>query len=371
MDANISYVSHIELPLRQQVANLVLGIAIVIVNFLVMVAFAQDRDIRRIPANYFVLNLSITDFLTGLNCIVTFFWSVHGGVVPSFENTPCVIIGALHHGVALMSVLIVLQISHDRLKMVSNPFKHREKTVRHAILIALSGWLFVALYVLVIFITHWLIIHEPTRAICVVTNLPRAFVSVSLCIGFALPLFALISLNVLLIGRLRRATLEKFRKKRSETNRIIMNEKNAFTEVERSDQHNRNSTDGDEITSHVEATKICKYSTPKKAQDKYEGALSHADGAIERELHKVSKAARKLMIFVGVFCLNWLPFYVIILIDTIVPVPDWLVTGGSLNVSFNSFINPFLYALMNRRFRHRFLLMNMNFKRKFTKLWRI
>jgi hypothetical protein len=75
-----------------------------------------------------------------------------------------------------------------------------------------------------------------------------------------------------------------------------------------------------------------------------------------RSLQKELKAARQLGMLVGVFTVTWLPYFILFLVvawcqqcvsDTIYTASIWL-------AYFNSTVNPLIYPLCNKHFRHAF-----------------
>lgn len=77
----------------------------------------------------------------------------------------------------------------------------------------------------------------------------------------------------------------------------------------------------------------------------------------QMRLIKESKAAKTLAIVVGGFIVSWMPFFVIYVLEAILPTGyisktlfDWLTWLGY----FNSAINPIIYAFYSKQFRSAF-----------------
>lgn len=356
--ANDTLYVQFDVPVTLQVVQLILGLAIVIVNVFVMVAYGQDRDIRSVPANVFILHLSISDFLTGLVLIVRFAWIVQDPLVSIHMSTPCLVIGAAHLASLIMSVLFVILISWDRYLMVSNPFKYRQYTVSRAMRIAICSWSFVLLYILLIVFgfpgIHQLIFHAPLEStFCIETQIPREAVFLSLWLDFVVPFFLLLYFNGGVNYKLRKATLEKYKKQRLELDgvdnpSVSTRDQDSCTEVVEQTGYPENIRETQ--MSVIDKGKISNNSNQNPQEERIKQSA-------KRELRKVLRTAGILRTFIAVFCLNWLPFYIVLIVNISKPVPANLITVASLNVSLNSFVNPFLYAFMSRKIRRRLHLL--------------
>ncbi|KAJ8044150.1 5-hydroxytryptamine receptor 1A-alpha [Holothuria leucospilota] len=388
MHGNGTVREYIYIPVEVQVIYLVLGIAILVVNLIVMVAYTQDRDIRRVPANVYILNLSISDFITGVHLLIRFFWAVaSGAVVPVYESVPCLFLGVFHHASLVMSSLIVMEISFDRLKMVSNPFKYRQRTVRRAVIVSVCTWIapviYISLLVHVVPIVADLFRIEYKAAVCLETQLPRVFIVLSFWGDCVIPFIILLVLNGLVILRLRKATLERFQRQKSEYNFKSSRRNISASETSSHSNWNRDTiytlSDGKENAQQNNAISLNTYirddeerrhgngfssnqsateTRIKEATKKeFRPAGARINEATKREFKKIYRTAAILRVFVGVYFICWMPFYVTLAISKYHSIPEWVILLASVNVSLNSFINPFMYAYMSRKFRRRFLLM--------------
>ncbi|KAJ8043587.1 Muscarinic acetylcholine receptor M2 [Holothuria leucospilota] len=78
----------------------------------------------------------------------------------------------------------------------------------------------------------------------------------------------------------------------------------------------------------------------------------------KKEMLKLYKAVKALVIFTSIYISCWIPFYVISLLSLIKSdISDYILFLGTLILALNSTINPFLYAAMSMKFRRRFLLL--------------
>jgi len=72
---------------------------------------------------------------------------------------------------------------------------------------------------------------------------------------------------------------------------------------------------------------------------------------------KESKAAKKLAIVVGCFILSWLPFFIMYVLESILPVNYFhidVVNAITWLGYFNSAVNPIIYAFLSNPFRNAF-----------------
>ncbi|KAJ8044148.1 putative G-protein coupled receptor No18 [Holothuria leucospilota] len=360
---------HIYVPVAVKVIHLVLGIAILGVNLIVMVAYAQDRDIRLVPSNVYILNLSISDFITGVDLIARFVWLVTSDAVVQLNvNVPCLQLGALHYGSFLLSTLIVIEISWDRLMMVSNPFKYRQSTVRRVVIISACSWCVPVIYVfyltIVVPIVEDLFRTESKGSFCLETHLPRVFVILSFWGDFFIPFIILFIFNTLLILKLRKATIKRFQEQKSEYKET--DRETSASETHSNINHDTTYTVSDGKVDTLQNHTIGSITYPQADRKKLGGERfsleqtttdARIKEATKREFRKFYRTVFILRVFALVYFICWMPFYVILAINQSTPIAEWVIILASVNISFNSFINPFLYAYMSRKFRRRFLLM--------------
>jgi muscarinic acetylcholine receptor M3 len=124
-------------------------------NVLVMVSFFLDRQIR-IPTNYFILSLAVSDFLIGLFSMPLYTLYLMLGSWP-FGEIICNLWLSLDYTVCLTSIYTVLFITIDRFCSVKIPAKYRKWRSRNKIIImvALTWIIPISLFFTAIFIGNY------------------------------------------------------------------------------------------------------------------------------------------------------------------------------------------------------------------------
>ncbi|CAF0794821.1 unnamed protein product [Adineta ricciae] len=117
----------------------VTSVLTVLGNILVMLAFFLDRQIRQ-PTNYFILSLSVSDFLIGLLSMPLLTTYIYAHDWP-FNAIICDIWLSLDYTVCLTSIYTVLFITIDRFCSVKMPAKYRKwRTKRKINLMITVTW---------------------------------------------------------------------------------------------------------------------------------------------------------------------------------------------------------------------------------------
>jgi hypothetical protein len=109
----------------------VTSVLTVLGNILVMLAFFLDRQIRH-PTNYFILSLSVSDFLIGLLSMPLLTIYIYAKDWP-LNAIICDIWLSLDYTVCLTSIYTVLFITIDRFCSVKMPAKYRKWRTRRKI----------------------------------------------------------------------------------------------------------------------------------------------------------------------------------------------------------------------------------------------
>jgi muscarinic acetylcholine receptor len=108
-------------------------------NILVILSFLLDRQIRQ-PTNYFILSLSVSDFLIGLLSMPLLTIYIYAKEWP-LNGTICDIWLSLDYTVCLTSIYTVLFITIDRFCSVKMPAKYRKwRTIRKINMMIAISW---------------------------------------------------------------------------------------------------------------------------------------------------------------------------------------------------------------------------------------
>ena len=339
-DASYSGYEEEEKPMSWKiVVGLVLAIIILVTilgNILVMISFATDWRLRVNRGNWFILNLSVSDFLIGVAVLPTnSVWIVNEGW--PFGETFCKIWIVCDYTASYMSVLSMVMISLDRYWLLTKKLAYQDFLTKTKVRLMLgSAWIFcIFFYGMVTFLWRafsgeQVIDYSEECEMESVYNLP--FNITLIVIEFVLPLINLIWLSYVIYKNIKLRS-KQFVQTKSKSSKPVIIANNAVGPTP------------DTAPSSESSVKHSVRNEPSSPTRE------------KKEFKKHRRAAFTLGILIGAFIFCWLPYYITVILGTVCEecVPDsvWEFTNNLLWC--NSTLNPFLYALLHKRYRENFI----------------
>ncbi|GFO07694.1 alpha-1 adrenergic receptor [Plakobranchus ocellatus] len=365
---------------RPLLATILLAIALAIIviltitgNVLVIASVALNSHLRT-TTNYFIANLAIADLLLG-TVVLPFSATFEVLQYWVFGQIFCGIWAAIDVLCCTASILSLCVISIDRYIGVTRPLQHA-RIMRHAraVYVIIFVWL-LSVIISVAPLIGWKEEPHPDPRVCTVTTQP-GYVLFSTAGSFYIP--CLIILGVYF--RIYRETVKYTRCLKAGTKTARVDQENVVSlrihtgrNVNNGGSSNCQPPDSS-MCSANEAMENCAvydlqygvnggshgHSGPRKGRSCDSGkrvsrlALSNKVARFKRE----KKAAKTLGIVVGVFITCWLPFFIILPLDSLCPeasVPPLLFKFFFWLGYCNSTMNPIIYTCSSVEFRRAFV----------------
>ncbi|XP_071476081.1 muscarinic acetylcholine receptor M2-like [Diadema antillarum] len=320
---------------------------IIVANCLNLAAFCVNKKLRTYN-NYFIINLSILDLLSGFRLIISVIHT-HIGYYPLNQDL-CKIVTGISRSLLSASNFVVVIICADRHRATYDPINHfTSRSKRKALFLNSLAWL-VAFTFWMMFITAWEFIDNFDNGHhCL--NKYYAIPEVSLLgvvVTFYLPFFLISILYFRIFLKIRKTRGAKFVEKKFDVKKNLSKVVTDFPKDATTSSQN-NSTidmDVDSVGANQYGQDVARRSTKKAGTNVDKKPEGTRESAAE-----MRKATRTLLFIVLSFVVAWLPQSIIGLIYSINPVLivqglprpvmlffPWLASGNSL-------LNPISYAV--------------------------
>ncbi|XP_030854502.1 muscarinic acetylcholine receptor M1-like [Strongylocentrotus purpuratus] len=324
-------------------------VLIIVANFLSLVAFCIEKRLRTYN-NYFIINLTILDFMTGLFLILSVVHT-HIGYYP-FSQDICKVTSALRSVIVNASNLAVVLICADRHQATYDPINHFiSRSKRMAVIKNLIPWtVSLVFWFLYITVPEFIIDFDNGRH-CIRWYTVRTLPGIVPFITFFYLPFTIIAVLYFRIVAKIQATLGG----KNVEKRFVMKDANKgkiTAELPDDGMTSAVST----ATINVDLSSDNFDQGPKMKNDN--AANNGKKTTVKRETAtEMSKATRTLFVIVIAFVVSWLPQSIIMLIYSIEPV---LVVPGLPRPArlffgwmpyLNSLLNPISYAVSQPLFR--------------------
>ncbi|XP_786481.2 muscarinic acetylcholine receptor M3-like [Strongylocentrotus purpuratus] len=324
-------------------------VLIIIANFLSLVAFCIEKRLRTYN-NYFIINLTILDFITGLFLIPTVVHT-HIGYYP-FSLDICKVTSAIQLGILNASNLAVVVICADRHQATYDPINHFiSRSKRMAVIKNIIPWIVsVVFWFLYTTIPEFIIDFDNGRH-CAhwysLRTLPGIIPFIAL---FYLPFTIIAVLYFRIVAKIQ-ATLggknveKQFAMKDAKKGKITAELPHDEMTSAVSNATINVDLSSDNFDQRIMRKNVNAANSAKKTTMKHETTT------------EMRKATRTLLFIVIAFVLSWLPQSIIMLIYSIEPV---LVVPGLPRPArlffrwmtyLNSLLNPISYAVSQPLFR--------------------
>ena len=329
-------------------------------NLMVMVAFYRDRRINSKIANWYIVNMSVADFIVGFPTLVlSIIWTLDGYWL--FGEILCKIYLFVDYVTVTVPVCTIICISLDRYWLVTKKLNYSKyATKTKALIFIVSMWAFCIVYYGIVTyawipITGFeeLIDYSYNCELEATYNFP--FQLFMIAFFFALPLVIIATLNLIIY-------LNIYRRSRGfvQTKPVAAKSGKEVTLASASrEQSNTNETNlGSSYPDTEKGVSESSISVSVQMKDQEKSKAGKPTANKKRtELNRHRKAAITLAVLVGVFIVCWLPFYIASILSAFcgecVHHQVWSATNYLL--WGNSMINPVLYAAMNVHFRENFV----------------
>ncbi|KAJ8038974.1 Octopamine receptor [Holothuria leucospilota] len=372
--------------------TLAMGIITLCGNGFVLVAYFTSKKLsatRKTTQNVYILNLAIADFGVGL--VVMLPYSIH--MLICKRDLPFWVLLMWNTSAqALLYERLYLTVlcSYDRYLLVSDPVRYRcKETPKRAWIRCAVIW--VLNLVLALGTEVWFMFHIVDEGICADgTGNPwkhyhllglgiEWMIVIVFLMDFCIPFCLLILCNCLVFVKLRKQV-----KKKLHENQLNFSHNELSCDTEAASERNEEQCpavavisdgqlSGDEKTDEGHKTQKNKLWTSNESF----GRSFHREGTLielnkktsgdlrkfnelvmekraRREYGRVHKAALRLLLFVIVLAVCWLPPFIVGIISAFKEFPEELQSISRITTTIlwsNSAIDPFLYSAMNRHFQ--------------------
>ena len=362
-------------PLSRQITvGIMVGSMILVTavgNVMVMAAFYRDRRINRKIGNWYIVNLSVADFIVGcFSLTLTIIWELKGWWF--FGETVCKIYLFVDYVTVTVPVCTIICISLDRYWLLTKKLNYpKYATKTKAVVFIVSMWTFCVVYYGIVTyawipITGFdeIIDYSDNCELEGTYNFP--FQLFMIAFFFILPLIVIAALNLVVYLNIYQRSRGFVQSKpdascsRKEQASVLYSREQSTT----SEANLENANPG--FAKSVSESTI---SISVQIKDQKRAKADKLDGDKKRpEFNRHRKAAITLAVLVGVFIVCWLPFYIASIVGAFCVECISHQTWFAVNYLLwgNSMINPFLYAAMNVHFRENFVkFLGLNrFKKK-------
>ncbi|XP_059151398.1 alpha-1A adrenergic receptor-like [Physella acuta] len=366
LDQTLGNVSNITTSLEQRsclstiLLTMVLAVIVLLTisgNVLVIASVVLNANLRT-TTNYFIANLAIADLLLGTT-VLPFSATLEVLQYWVFGQIFCDVWAAIDVLCCTASILSLCVISIDRYIGVTRPLQHA-RIIRHtrAVYIIIFVWL-LSMAISVAPLIGWKEESNPDPRVCTVTTQP-GYVLFSVAGSFYIPCFIILGVYF----RIYRETVKYTKCLMSGAKLAKVDEENVVSL--RIHTGRLVSTSSQQDHCHVdvpeeEMSALGYGKLPRQLVDKDSGRKRNSRLTFSNKVAKFKrekKAAKTLGIVVGVFITCWLPFFVILPLDSLCPtcsVPPLLFKLFFWLGYCNSTMNPIIYTLSSNEFRRAFL----------------
>ncbi|XP_792861.1 muscarinic acetylcholine receptor M1-like [Strongylocentrotus purpuratus] len=318
-------------------------VLIIVANFLSLVAFCIEKRLRTYN-NYFIINLTILDLITGL-FLIPVVVHTHFGYYP-FSQDICKVNSAIRSGILNASNLAVVVICADRHRATYDPINHFiSRSKRMAVIKNLIPWTVSGVFWFLYSTVPEFIIDFDNSRHCIHWYALRPLPGIIPFITFFYLPFTIIAVLYFRIVAKIQATLGG----KNVENQFAMegaNKRKITAELPHDDMKSAVST----ATINVDLSSDNLDQGPKMKNDNAANNGEKTTVKLETSIER-SKATRTLLVIVIAFVVSWLPQSVIMLIYSIEPVlvvpglprPVLLFFGWMLFL--NSLLNPISYGI--------------------------
>ncbi|CAL1525840.1 unnamed protein product, partial [Lymnaea stagnalis] len=326
--------------------TVVLGIIVVLTitgNVLVIASVVLNANLRS-TTNYFIANLAIADLLLGTT-VLPFSATLEVLQYWVFGQFFCDVWAAIDVLCCTASILSLCVISIDRYIGVTRPLQHA-RIMRHtrAVYVIIFVWL-LSMAISVAPLIGWKEEADPDPRVCTVTTQP-GYVLFSVAGSFYIPCLIIL----VVYFRIYRETVKYTRCLMSGAKTAKVDEENVVSL--RIHTGRMAPADSRRSSCHLEGADDELSDSSRQRNSRL--TFSNKVAKFKRE----KKAAKTLGIVVGVFITCWLPFFVILPLDSLCPncsVPPLLFKLFFWLGYCNSTMNPIIYTCSSMEFRRAFL----------------
>uniref|UniRef100_A0A3B4AUG9 Muscarinic acetylcholine receptor n=1 Tax=Periophthalmus magnuspinnatus TaxID=409849 RepID=A0A3B4AUG9_9GOBI len=323
-----------------------LSLVTVVGNILVLVSFKINKALKTVN-NYYLLSLAFADLTIGtlsMNLYTTYIIMDQWALGPLV----CDVWLAIDYVASNASVMNLLVISFDRYFSVTRPLTYMAKrtTKRAMVMICLAWSVSLVLWAPAILFWQYIVGErtvQPTE--CYIQFLSEPIITFCTAIAaFYLP----VCIMSVLFWRIYQET-----EKRAKDVQSLKGSGSAPrpTHTERGDEHS--STDTVNRAAQTPSISIKEATVAKRLASKAKCEINKRKN--EKKANE-KKAARTLSAILLAFVTTWLPYNIMVLVNTFCQdcIPDSLWALGYWLCYVNSTINPMCYALCNKTFRDTF-----------------
>ena len=324
-------------------------------NLLTTIIFLRDKNINSKPANLFILNLAIADLKVGIVSLPWFnLWWHYGDWI--FGESVCKFWVIVDFTACTESMFAMLLIGWDRLWMVRNLQSYvRNQTRRKTVTIILVSWLLCYAHFFVVVLLWEPVSNEWNIDYDVDCDFPPnyslKYTIYEVVSQFSIPMLMLTYFNIGVFVIINK----RARRVRPGYDDGVSTQQDTLVAVASNEARTMHHHSRKQVfvihQPHQRAMQDPSSDPNDDASVTEHPAASQVSSGRQR---KDRKAAFTLTLLVVTYAICWLPYNVVIVMETLSEdnVPTWLASFTEYLLWLNSAINPFLYVATNRQFRN-------------------